>query len=63
MLSERREYLNGYPCNKGNGFRQGRSYSHGHVLEFRIPRDLNMDQQFLNFIQEVLLKVMSFTKI
>jgi len=39
MLSERREYLNGYPCNKGNGFRQGRSYGHGRVLEFRIPRD------------------------
>jgi transposase-like protein len=39
MLSERREYLNGYPSNKGNGFRQGRSYGQGRVLEFRIPRD------------------------
>lgn len=39
MLSERREYLNGYPSNKGNGFRRGRSYGHGRVLEFRIPRD------------------------
>lgn len=39
MLSERREYLNGYPSNKGNGSRRGRSYGHGRVLEFRIPRD------------------------
>ena len=39
MLSERREYLNDYPDNKGNGFRQGRSYGQGRVLEFRIPRD------------------------
>lgn len=39
MLSERREYLSGYPGNKGNGFRQGRSYGQGRVLEFRIPRD------------------------
>lgn len=23
MINERREYLNGYPGNKGNGFRQG----------------------------------------
>jgi putative transposase len=39
MLSERREFLDGYPSNKGNGFRQGRSYGQGRVLEFRIPRD------------------------
>lgn len=39
MLSERREYLNGNPSNKGNGFRQGRTYGQGRVLEFRIPRD------------------------
>jgi|SRR5574344_11746 hypothetical protein len=29
MLSERREYLDDYPDNKGNGFRQGRSYGQG----------------------------------
>jgi hypothetical protein len=40
MLSERREYLNEYPGNKGNGFRQGRSYGQGRVLEFRIQRFL-----------------------
>lgn len=39
MLSEHREFLDGYPSNKGNGLRQGRSYGQGKVLEFRIPRD------------------------
>lgn len=39
MLTERNEYLNSVNGNKGNGFRQGRSYGHGRVLEFRIPRD------------------------
>jgi len=39
MLSERKEYLWGVDGNKGNGYRQGRSYGHGRMLEFRIPRD------------------------
>ncbi|WP_016777142.1 IS256 family transposase [Anaerophaga thermohalophila] len=39
MRSERREFLNTQPGNKGNGYRQGRSYGNGRVLEFRIPRD------------------------
>jgi len=39
MLSERREYLSSVDGNKGNGYRQGRSYGHGRMLEFRIPRD------------------------
>lgn len=39
MIKERREYLNGYPGNKENGFRQGRSNGQGLVLGFRIPRD------------------------
>ncbi|SFF11929.1 IS256 family transposase [Thermophagus xiamenensis] len=39
MRSERREFLDTHPGNKGNGYRQGRSYGNGRVLEFRIPRD------------------------
>jgi len=39
MRSERREFLDTQPGNKGNGYRQGRSYGNGRVLEFRIPRD------------------------
>jgi transposase-like protein len=39
MQAERRDFLDAKPGNKGNGFRQGKSYGHGRVLEFKIPRD------------------------
>src|SRR5210317_476707 len=39
MQAERRDFLDSNPGNKGNGFRQGKSYGQGRVLEFRIPRD------------------------
>ena len=39
MTTERRDFLDANPDNKGNGFRQGKSYGNGRVLEFRIPRD------------------------
>ena len=39
MMAERRDFLDTNPRNKGNGFRQGKSYGQGRVLEFRIPRD------------------------
>lgn len=39
MVAERREFLEDSSGNKGNGFRRGRSFGQGRVLEFRIPRD------------------------
>jgi transposase-like protein len=39
MQAERRDFLDSSPGNKGNGYRQGKSYGNGRVLEFRIPRD------------------------
>jgi putative transposase len=39
MTAERRDFLDNNPANKGNGFRQGKSYGQDRVLEFRIPRD------------------------
>jgi len=39
MLAERREFLDYAEGNKGNGFRHGRAFGQGRVLEFRIPRD------------------------
>lgn len=39
MRAERRDFLDSSPGNKGNGYRQGKSYGHGRVLEFKIPRD------------------------
>ena len=39
MHAERQDFLASQPGNKGNGFRQGKSYGQGRVLEFRIPRD------------------------
>ena len=39
MMAERREFLSDSEGNKGNGFRRGRSYGQGRVLEFRVPRD------------------------
>ena len=39
MRAERRDFLDSHPDNKGNGFRQGKSYGSGRILEFRIPRD------------------------
>jgi transposase-like protein len=38
-MAERREFLNESDGNKGSGFRFGRSYGQGRVLEFRVPRD------------------------
>lgn len=39
MMAERQDFLDNQSGNKGNGFRQGKSYGQGRVLEFRIPRD------------------------
>jgi putative transposase len=39
MHAERKDFLLGQSGNKGNGYRQGKSYGQGRVLEFRIPRD------------------------
>ena len=39
MRAERREFLDYQPGNQGNGYRQGKSYGQGRVMEFRIPRD------------------------
>lgn len=39
MRSERRDFLDSNVGNKGNGYRQGKSYGNGRVLEFKIPRD------------------------
>ncbi len=39
MLAERDEFLAEDPSNKGNGYRPGRAYGQGKMLEFRIPRD------------------------
>jgi putative transposase len=39
MRAERRDFLDTNAGNKGNGYRQGKSYGQGRVLEFRIPRD------------------------
>lgn len=40
MVSEHREYQreDGLRCNKGNGYRPGRTYGMGRTLTFRIPR-------------------------
>ena len=39
MKAELRDFLDTSPGNKGNGYRQGKSYGQGRVLEFRSPRD------------------------
>ena len=39
MMAERRKFLIESEGNKGNGFRRGRSYGQGRVLEFKVPRD------------------------
>ena len=41
MKAERREHLHGQTSNKANGFRPGRVYGKGKLLELRIPRDRN----------------------
>lgn len=41
MKAERREHLDHSPANKGNGFRPGKTYGNGKILELRIPRDRN----------------------
>lgn len=41
MHHERELHLEGAASNKGNGYRPGRVYGHGKLLELRIPRDRN----------------------
>lgn len=41
MKAERSEHLTGQTGNKANGFRPGRVYGKGKLLELRIPRDRN----------------------
>jgi len=36
MTAERKDFLDSAPGNKGNGYRAGKSYGNGRVLEFRI---------------------------
>ncbi len=39
MKAERYLFLEGSENNKANGFRPGKTYGQGRILEFRIPRD------------------------
>jgi len=39
MYSERQEYLEDAPSNKGNGYRTGNVFGYGKQIELRIPRD------------------------
>ena len=39
MIAERSEFLFYNPCNKGNGYRPGSTYGHGHKPESCILRD------------------------
>jgi putative transposase len=39
MRAERRDFLDSSSGNKGNGYRQEKSYGNGRLLEFRIPRN------------------------
>ncbi|MCH2451505.1 MAG: transposase, partial [Gracilimonas sp.] len=41
MAHERELHLESTVDNKGNGYRPGRVYGHGKLLELRIPRDRN----------------------
>lgn len=41
MKSERKVHLQDDDSNKANGFRMGKVYGHGKLLELRIPRDRN----------------------
>src|SRR5690625_3869522 len=41
MKHERELHLEDAESNKGNGYRPGKVYGHGKLLEFRIPRDRN----------------------
>lgn len=41
MVAERKEFLKKTDDNKANGFRPGKSYGKGKILEFRVPRDRN----------------------
>lgn len=41
MKAERTEELTGQPGNKANGYRPGKVYGNGKLLELRIPRDRN----------------------
>ena len=41
MVHERAAHLEAAEGNKANGYRPGRAYGHGKLLELRIPRDRN----------------------
>lgn len=41
MKAERTEFLSKAAGNKGNGYRPGKTYGNGKILELRIPRDRN----------------------
>lgn len=41
MKAERRQHLSGDDGDKGNGYRPGKVYGNGKLLELRIPRDRN----------------------
>lgn len=45
MRAERNVFLEGSKDNKANGFRPGKTYGNGRILEFRIPRDRRSEFQ------------------
>lgn len=45
MKAERNLFLEGNKDNKANGFRPGKTYGNGRILEFRIPRDRRSEFQ------------------
>jgi len=45
MKAERNVFLKGSKDNKANGFRPGKTYGNGRILEFRIPRDRRSEFQ------------------
>jgi len=45
MKAERNVFLEGREGNKANGFRRGKTYGNGRILEFRIPRDRRSEFQ------------------
>ena len=45
MKAERNVFLEGNKENKANGFRPGKTYGNGRILEFRIPRDRRSEFQ------------------
>jgi len=45
MRAERNVFLEGSQDNKANGYRPGKTYGNGRILEFRIPRDRRSEFQ------------------